>query len=138
MERTQVFLLSVLFRLECYFSLLWSSFHRFVVKYLYSVLSVLSPFLVVHHYSWQKVLYPPLILVDQFAALILRSRLLPHFSFLNLCSSMRVNSLGKTVSPSLTPLPSLHFAPSESIFCMYVVGVIPYYTNVFVFDAFVF
>jgi hypothetical protein len=41
---------SVLFRLQWYFSLLWSSLYRFVVKRLYSVLSVLSAFLV-HHYK---------------------------------------------------------------------------------------
>ena len=76
-----MFLRSVLFRLQFHFSLLWSSFHRFVVKYLYSVLSVLSPFLVVHQYSWQKALYPPLILVDQFAAVDIKVSLTSPLQF---------------------------------------------------------
>ena len=128
---------SVLFRLQCYSSLLWSSLYRFVVKHLYSVLSVLSPFLVVHHYSWQKALYPPLILGDQFPAVDITAAFTALVQFLNLCSSTRVNSLGETLSPSLTPLSSLHFASSKSIFCINVVSGIPYYTNIFVFDAFV-
>jgi len=63
-----VLLHSVLFRIHCYFSLLWSPLYRFVVKHLYSVLSVLSPFLVLRHYSCQKALHRPLSLVDPFAA----------------------------------------------------------------------
>jgi hypothetical protein len=50
LELNQELLRSVLFRIQCYPSLLWPSLYRFVVKQMYSVLSVLSTFLVVLHY----------------------------------------------------------------------------------------